>query len=206
VAKSSAERRAESAAATVEAIVEAARELFLADGYFATRVEQIAQRADVSPATVYAVTGGKAGLIERLVSQWADSPRLPSDFTDLHAERDPAAVIRELARRTRQVREEHGDTMRILLRTASNEPALAKALEASTSRYRSTLHTIAEHLVDVGLSTSDVAYVTDVLWFYFGYSGFFALLDDNGWDLDRSEQWLYQRCQEALGIGGPAPG
>jgi hypothetical protein len=31
---------------------------------------------------------------------------------------------------------------------------------------------------------------TDVLWFYFGHSGFFTLMDDNGWSADRSEEWL----------------
>ena len=52
-------RRAEYAKATEAAIIAAARALFAQRGYVSTKVDDIAERARVAPATVYAVTGGK---------------------------------------------------------------------------------------------------------------------------------------------------
>jgi hypothetical protein len=60
-------RREEYAAATRQAIFDAAHLLFAKRGYFATKVEDIAAKARVAPATVYAVAGGKQGLLQTLI-------------------------------------------------------------------------------------------------------------------------------------------
>ena len=52
--------------ATRQAIVKAARQLFSERGYFATKVDDVAALARVAPATVYAVSGGKQGLLRTL--------------------------------------------------------------------------------------------------------------------------------------------
>ena len=51
-------RRQEYAEANRQAIASAARRLFADQGYFSTRVEDIATEARVAPATVYSVSGG----------------------------------------------------------------------------------------------------------------------------------------------------
>src|SRR5215475_4094617 len=63
-------RRQEYAEATWRAVVTAARELFREAGYSRTTVQQIARRARVSPATVYAQCGGKQGLLKTLMDAW----------------------------------------------------------------------------------------------------------------------------------------
>jgi hypothetical protein len=55
--------------ATRQAIVGAARRLFSERGYFTTKVDDIAALARVAPATVYAVSGGKQGLLRTLKSR-----------------------------------------------------------------------------------------------------------------------------------------
>ena len=60
-------RRAEQAAATRSAVLDAARELFVANGYAATTVADIAARARVSLDTVYATVGRKPALLRELV-------------------------------------------------------------------------------------------------------------------------------------------
>src|SRR5262249_27013142 len=67
-------RREEYAAATQQAVLAAARELFGEAGYTRTTVQQIARRARVSPATVYAQCGGKQGLLKTLMDIWTASP------------------------------------------------------------------------------------------------------------------------------------
>ena len=56
-------RRQQAAAATREAIVDAAQELFAAQGYGRTTVAQIAELAQVAANTVYTSVGGKADLV-----------------------------------------------------------------------------------------------------------------------------------------------
>ena len=67
-------RRDEYAEATWQAVVTAARELFGEAGYSRTIVQQIARRARVSPATVYAQCGGKQGLLKTLMDSWTAGP------------------------------------------------------------------------------------------------------------------------------------
>ena len=67
-------RRQEYAQATRQAIVDAARKLFAERGYFATKVDDIAAEARVAPATVYAVPGGKQGLLSELITTWTTDP------------------------------------------------------------------------------------------------------------------------------------
>jgi AcrR family transcriptional regulator len=59
--------RAEQAAATREAVLAAARDLFVTGGYGATTVAEIAARAQVSVDTVYATVGRKPALLRELV-------------------------------------------------------------------------------------------------------------------------------------------
>ncbi|MFF1693330.1 TetR/AcrR family transcriptional regulator [Streptomyces sp. NPDC058257] len=196
------QRRAQHAAITHEAIIDAARRLFVERGYFATTVQDIAKLADLSPATVYAVAGGKQGMITELAKRWADSSVLGESLRALPTLNVPFEVVRYVAQASRAVREQHGDTMRILLATAPSHPQIAQELEASTGRYRGTIRKVAEHLDGLGVP-GGARFIDDVLWFYFGYSGYFTLHDDNDWEYERAQEWLLDRCVEALGVERP---
>jgi AcrR family transcriptional regulator len=60
-------RRAAQAAETRRAVLAAARELFVSQGYPATTIAQIAERAGVAVDTVYAAVGRKPALLRELV-------------------------------------------------------------------------------------------------------------------------------------------
>ncbi|MEO7663675.1 MAG: helix-turn-helix domain-containing protein, partial [Candidatus Limnocylindrales bacterium] len=62
-------RRRAQAARTQQDVIEAARRLFLADGYGQTTVSAIAEAAGVSTETIYKAFGGKPGLVRALVSK-----------------------------------------------------------------------------------------------------------------------------------------
>src|SRR6476646_1710742 len=55
--------RAQQAATTRQAVLDAARELFTAQGYGATTIDQIAARAGVSKPTVFTAVGNKQTLL-----------------------------------------------------------------------------------------------------------------------------------------------
>ena len=86
-------RRAEYAEATRRAIIAAARELFVERGYTATKVDEVAALARVSPATVYAVAGGKQGLLHTLVDDWTQAPEVDEAYRVIEASETADGVL-----------------------------------------------------------------------------------------------------------------
>ena len=178
----------------------AARRLFAAKGYFSTRVEDIAAEARVAPATVYAVWGGKYELLKKLVDVWQSSPTIGATLDDLAQLDDPVQIIRVLSERTRQIREEYSDIIKTVLGTAPNDKAVFSTLQQVIARYRGAIDDVSQHLAALqGLRPgTDVQFATDVLWFYFGFSGLSAMHDENGWSYDDAEKWLADEAIRAL--------
>jgi AcrR family transcriptional regulator len=193
-------RREQYALTTQHAIVDAARKLFAENGYFATKVDDIAAEADVAPATVYASTGGKQGLISEMVRLWSTDPAIAGNLARTGASTDPYEIIGDLASTARQMREQWADVIRILLTTAPHDSGVADQLEPSTRFYRDCIATIAQRLADLGALREgvDVAYATDILWFYFGYGSLFTLHEENGWTYDQAERWLASQATREL--------
>src|SRR6516164_4613991 len=111
-------RRAEYAETTRRAVVAAARRLFTEKGYFATTVNEIAAAARVSPATVYAVNGGKQGLLRTLIDEWSVAPVVAQARERIENLDDPIEILRYLAELTRQMRQDYGDVMRVVIGVA----------------------------------------------------------------------------------------
>jgi AcrR family transcriptional regulator len=192
-------RRAEYAAATHQAILDAARGLFGERGYFATRVEDIASVARVAAPTVYAA-GGKPGLLRELMDAWCSAPVIGDTYGRVQELSDGAEILRLTAAGVGQVRREWGDVMRVVLATAPHDPAVAEVLATATGLYRDGMRITAERLKAIGALRDriGVAEAADVLWFYFGYSGYFTLVDDNGWTPERAQDWLGESAGKAL--------
>jgi AcrR family transcriptional regulator len=193
-------RRAEYAEATRRAAVEAARHLFREKGYFATTVNEIAAEARVSPATVYAVNGGKQGLLRTLIDEWSAAPIVAGAIEHIENLDDPIELLRYDAALTRQMREDYGDIMRVVIGAAPHDETAAEGLALGTARYRAGHAVVARRLADLGAlrdgMNADAA--LDILWFYLGYAGFFTLVDDNGWSYPHAEEWLFNAVCQAL--------
>ncbi len=89
-------RRAEQAKATRRAILDAARRLFLSNGYGTTSIRAIAEEAGVAVQTVYAVFGNKRQLVIELLEDavtgndhLVDSRAEDSETSAVRAEPDP---------------------------------------------------------------------------------------------------------------------
>lgn len=193
-------RRDAYAAATRVAIIDAARRLFAEQGYFATRVDDVADASQVAPATVYAVTKGKQGLLRILIEQWSASPRLEEYYALVEAAADADEALRITAAGTRQTREEWGDVIRVVLATAPHDEEAAAGLAVATERYREAFRRVADRLVALGATELERDRIVDVLWFYFGYASYFTLHDDNGWSYEEAERWLLEQARWALGV------
>jgi AcrR family transcriptional regulator len=129
--------RAAAARETRRAVVRAASELFLQQGYLATTLTAIAQRAGVSVQTVYAQFGNKPAIVKQILDEAIagdDEPVAIVDRPEVQAqlaEPDPYVRIRMHARdvANRQARLEPVD--RMLRAAADADPAMREQLAAS---------------------------------------------------------------------------
>jgi AcrR family transcriptional regulator len=199
-ANQSLSRRAEYAEATRRAAVDAARRLFREQGYFATTVNEIAAAARVSPATVYAVNGGKQGLLRALIDDWSAAPVVAEAHDTIEHLNEATEILRYLADKTREMRQAYGDIMRVVIAAAPHDKTAAEGLALGTSRYRGFHVFVAQRLLELGALREGIGVeeATDILWFYLGYAGFFTLVDDNGWSYTKAEKWLLTKVEEAL--------
>ena len=193
-------RREEYAEATRKAIVEAARKLFCTNGFFGTKVEDIAAEARVSPATIYAVAGGKQGLLQTLMDMGTAAPNGAATHEAIAATHDPLEVIDRTAKGILQVREAFGDIARVIIQTAPHDESAAETYAVAARRCRDALAVAAQRLAELGALRDGLGAreATDILWFYFGFAGLDTLINDNGWDYDRAETWLTQQARGAL--------
>jgi len=193
-------RREQYAGITRQAILESARRLFCEKGFFSTKVDDIASSARVSPATVYAVYGGKHEILRTLIEIWTTAPIIAATLESIVAIDDPREVIGQLARSCRLMREECGDVMYLLLQTAPHDSAATEILATATRRYRRALLPFARRLSELGALKPELTLkqAADILWFYFGYSSLFTLVDENKWPFTRAEKWLADEAFRSL--------
>jgi AcrR family transcriptional regulator len=193
-------RRAEYAQATRNAILSAARDLFTEKGYFATRADEIAHKARVSPTTVYAVGGGKHGLLRTLIHEGATAEDTPQIIETIKSIDEPEALIRYLVHTTRVKFDQWSGLMRQVTAAAAQDPAVHESLEIAHGRLRDGLALGAHQLAQVGALREgmDADGATDVLWFYLCNSAYFIRTDDLGWPPEGSETWLTQALLFAL--------
>jgi AcrR family transcriptional regulator len=198
-------RREQYAKQTQQAIVDSARRLFAEQGYFATKVDDIAADAGVAPATVYSVTGGKSGLLAEMIRLWSTDPVIEATLSHVATSNDPRQIILDLASASRAMRQQFADVIRILVTTAPHDPGVAAQLKPATELYRTSIDMIAARLASLGAlrEGTEVVYAADVLWFYFGYSSYSTLHNENGWPYHRAEHWLAE--QAIRDVLGPLP-
>src|SRR5260370_9418950 len=88
--------RQRQALATRELIVDAACELFLAQGYMATTIEAISARAGVAVSTVYAVFRNKRGILQAIRERWHQESGQRDIYRQARGQSDPQRPL-ELA-------------------------------------------------------------------------------------------------------------
>lgn len=125
--------------------------------------------------------------------------RESADTINTTAKMDNAnKIMLSMAKRIRFLREEYADVIRIIWQTAPHEQNVAETLDIATGQYRKALEIIAQHLVDLDPLKYDMTYTAHILWFYFGYSGFFTLTDGNRCSYHRAETLLAKEAARSL--------
>jgi AcrR family transcriptional regulator len=193
-------RRDEQARATRVAILDAARDLFLSDGYAATSIHAIAERAQVSRQTIYDIFGDKASLLfavgERVVMT-EDEPGPIMESARWGAvvdEPDPHERVRTVARMSRDMWEEGMvDFEWMTYEAAANDPRLHEMLRQAIQQKRRDTEAIAAVLVPEEIrkgGASSFDKIVDLITAIDSAYVVRTLINDFGWNYDDYEAWL----------------
>jgi AcrR family transcriptional regulator len=185
---------------TRAAVIAAARRLFAEDGFFQTKVEQIAKLSRVSPATVYAQCGGKHGLLRSLMDSWTQAPMVVGFQQEALAAADAALVMRTLSTAYLQITKKWGDVIRVVIDVAPHDDESGAVLATARGRHNSSLAEICRHLEGLGAFRDDVdaELATRIITYYYGIDGLLRTREVFGWSIERSNEWLLAHACAAV--------
>ena len=193
-------RREEYADQTRAAVVAAARRLFAENGFFQTKVEQIAKLSRVSPATVYAQCGGKHGLLRSLMDSWTQAPVVVDSLQESLAAADAAQVMQTLSTAYLQITKQWGDVIQVVIDVAPHDDESGAVLATAHRRHNRNLTMICRHLEDIGALRDDVdaRLASRIITYFYGIDGLLRTREVFGWSLERSNEWLLAHASAAV--------
>ena len=184
-------------------IVTAAAELFVAEGYHATTLEQIAARAGVAVQTVYFHFGNKRSVLKEAVDVAAvgddetvamlDRPWLE----EARAEPDPRRVIELWTGYGRGIVTRVGPIMRVVRDAAVVDPEMADQWATNEAQTATAFRVLAEQLDAMKALRVPVDEATDILCALSGL-GMYLVLAERGWTADRWELFVVDALTHAL--------
>ena len=191
-------RRLEQAAATRHAVLTAARELFVDNGYTATTVTEIAQRAGVSVDTVYATVGRKPALLRELVETAISGTEqaVPADQRDYVARMRAADSAQDMitiyAHAITAIQQRLAPVFLALRDAAGTEPDCAALWTEIAERRAANMRRLAADLRTNGGLRSDLSddRVADIIWSMNSPEYWVLLVRERSWSADQFAEWL----------------
>ena len=199
-------QRQEQARATRLKMLEAARRLFVANGYVTTTLPAIAREAGVSAATVTATFRTKLGVFEAL-SVWSvrdDEIARPLAeqpwWREMLDELDPARQLARHASNVRRIHDRTTDLFEIARSAAGAEPEVAALRRRLGEAHLSDDRQVAQSLAQKGALGPGVTpeQATDLLWALGSADLYRLLVVDRVWPREQYEQWLASAWIHAL--------
>jgi AcrR family transcriptional regulator len=190
--------RREGAEATRQAILGAAKGIFLERGYAGTTMPAIAQSAGIALDTVYASVGKKPALFALLVETAISG----ADVAIPGAERDYVRAIRAepsaprklaiYAAALRRIQERLAPLFRVLQEAAPLDSALGEMWKGIAERRAKNMKLLAQELAATGQLRRglSVEMAADILWSMNSPEYYLLLVEQRGWKPEALEQWL----------------
>ena len=194
------DRRRAQAASTRHEIIEAATQLFEADGYAATTMSAIAKRANVAVETIYRGFPGKAGLFQAVVEAAvaggaARAERPVEERPAIQAvinEPNPIRKLELYASTQPGIHARTAPLLRALREAVVVEPELTSLLRSLEAQRLEGLSRFADHLADRKVLRRGMAAgeARDLIWAINSQSMYDLLVTERGWSVDRYRQWI----------------
>jgi AcrR family transcriptional regulator len=181
-------------------IIEAARQLLQRAGYDGMTVEAIAQRAQVSAQSVYALFKSKAGILTELLDQSTFGDEYEEAVRQAMSASDPETRLRLAARIARQIHEPLSAAFDLLRGAGVVAPELAK-LEQQRERLR---YERQERMI---ISLRDAKRLRlvlnhrtsrDIFWMLTGRDVYRMLVRERRWSPQKYQDWLADTLVRSL--------
>jgi len=185
--------REEAARRTREAVVDAAGEVFVDEGYAGATIEQIAARAGVSRQTVFGV-GGKAQLFASARRRAAEGGSVSANdegFRRILAIPDAHRLLEEFAAFTAAISQRLGPLQRVLEQAAASDPELTQLLETAQEELLECARGVLGAAAVAGSLRRGVpsGIAADMLWLQIQPANYRLLVGERGWSHRAFEQW-----------------
>jgi AcrR family transcriptional regulator len=192
-------KRALQAQETRRRILTAAHELFIDDGYGATSLQEVADRAGVAVQTIYFVFGNKRTLLKELVDVTIagdDEPVATMNrpwFQSALAAETAEAHLRAYVAGTRTILERIAPITKVMATAAAMDPEIATLWQYEEDPRYVVHATAAGSLMGKPGASENVSAerAADILFGLLSPELYLLFVRDRGWSPDRWEQWTY---------------
>lgn len=191
--------REQQVAATRRAVVDAACGLFVANGWAATGMREVAAAAGVAVETVYSHFSSKRGVLQAVL----DIAVVGDDAPVALAERDDFLALGK-GRRSERIRagarmltalQARTASVSVLLRQAAPaDEEVAEMLRSTRERQRIDVAGAFELLVGRAPSQSEC----DGLWAIASPEVYLLLVEESGWSLEEYETWIAELMERVI--------
>ncbi|MFC5754760.1 TetR/AcrR family transcriptional regulator [Actinomadura rugatobispora] len=202
-------KRAAQAQETRRRILEAARDMFVADGYGATNLQDVAARAGVAIQTIYYVFGTKRNLLKVLVDVTIagdDQPLATMErpwFTAAMATATAGEHLRAHVSGTRPILERVAPIARVLDGAVAADPEISVLWPQDTDPRHTVQSAAARALMAKPGARPDVSpeHAADLLYGLLSPEVFTLFVERRNWSPDAWERWAHDTLRHQLTTG-----
>lgn len=199
-------QRAQKARQTRQRMLDAARELFVARGYGATTLQEVADQAGVAVQTIYFTFGNKRSLLKELVDAAIagdDAPVATMQrqwFLDALNADTAEAHLHEHVAGTRAVLERFAPITTMVATAAATDPDVAQLWPQDTDPRFTVQSTAATSLMDKPGARTDTSaeHAADVLYAVLSPELYLLFVRDRGWTPEQWQHWAYTTLHAQL--------
>ena len=198
--------RERQAADTRRRIVDAARRLLQSDGYAGMTIEAIAQRAEVSAPSVYAIFKSKTGILIAVLDQLTFGTDYEEVVRRVASADDAETRLRLAAGVARQIRGAQSAAFDLMRSAGVVAPELAKlAQQRERLRYEKE-EGVIDFLRESGGLRRGLTHkkARDIFWVLSGGDVYRMLVGERGWSPEQYQDWLGETLVDALLGSGAA--
>jgi AcrR family transcriptional regulator len=191
-------RRQAQSRATSQRIVQAAKALFIEQGYPATTIEAVADTADTSLPTLYRLFSSKRALLKAVLDNSFGGDDQPVAFGDrpevmaARSQPDPVSLIAAFARVIRDFMERSSAIMHALATAAQVDPEVAELLTEIRRQRHEGQSRIVAALSDLDALDPQLEFpqAVDITYVALSPDVHRILTVERGWTADQYERWI----------------
>jgi len=181
-------------------IIEAARALLQREGYAGMTIEGIAQRAEVSAQSVYAIFKSKTGILIELLDQSTFDADYDEAVRRALSATDPETRLRLAAPIARQIHDRQSAAFDLLRGAGVVAPELAKLEQQREGLRYERQERMIISLRDAGRLQPglDQATARDIFWMLTGRDVYRMLVRERSWSPQKYQDWLADSLVRSL--------